>query len=232
MSKFEEYEQDYKQDKVRLVTTVQGLQGLAYGKAVPCEGTTERDFLWQATKWGRSRRSTPCSRTTVTWCTHRERRALPLSSPWLQLEMLDSELGALTGSARSAAAARLSGYKSDSADLRERMQVELSAREADDRNSECAAHRPPPTLVSAVTGSVAALFARGDRSGSVEMDPLFNNQRGKLAASSAKLNAARDEMRDTQDVAAGIMTQLEADREKIINIRKNVTSLLTSCRWR
>lgn len=166
MSKFEEYEQDYKQDKVRLVTTVQGLQGLSYGDKMGKKSSLDAMFQDDND----------------------------------MLEMLESELGALTGSARAAAAARLSGYKSDSADLRERMQVELSAREADDRNT---------------------LFARGDRSGSVEMDPLFNNQRNKLAASSAKLNAARDEMRDTQDVAAGIMTQLEADREKIINIRKN-----------
>lgn len=53
------------------------------------------------------------------------------------------------------------------------------------------------------------------------MDPLFQTQRSKISAGTARLNAARDEMRDTQDVAAGIMMQLDEDSQKIMNIRRN-----------
>ena len=48
------------------------------------------------------------------------------------------------------------------------------------------------------------------------------SQRAKLAGSTQKLNGAREEMREATDVAAGIMTQLGEDREKIMNIQKNV----------
>jgi len=47
------------------------------------------------------------------------------------------------------------------------------------------------------------------------------SQRAKLAGSTQKLNGAREEMREATDVAAGIMTQLGEDREKIMNIQKN-----------